>query len=237
LDHTPIVVTGSRVASALDSPTPTISIGADALERRQAVSAADLLSIVPSLKATTAPSASGTRNNLVGVSQADLRGLGPDRTLVLVDGMRIVPQVPSVVTGGIFIAPDLNTIPALMINRAEVVTGGASAQYGSDAVAGVVNILLKKRHEGTKLTMQSGISQYGDAFRFRVGGVTGLTAVDGRVNLVASAEYSHSDGVGNMYSRPWGRMEYQRYDNNGWATNGLPRTLIVPHVRGYTSPA
>ena len=89
---------------------------------------------------------------------ADLRGLGGQRTLVLVDGLRVPPTAPTTNTS-VVDAVDLNTIPSFMVDRVEVVTGGASAQWGSDAVAGVVNIRLKNKFEGFQVKAQGGISQ------------------------------------------------------------------------------
>ena len=92
----------------------------------------------------------------------DLRGPGPNRTLILEDGLR----VPATFYDG---TVDTNTLPQMLVQRVEIVTGGASAVYGSDAVTGVVNFILDKRYDGFKAVAQGGISQYGDARSFRIG--------------------------------------------------------------------
>src|SRR4029077_18763006 len=93
-----------------------------------------------------------------GISTADLRGLGPQRTLVLVDGRRLGPGDPN--TSNPNVASDLDQVPAPLIERIDVVTGGASATYGSDAIAGVVNFIMKKNFEGIEVGGQYGFYQH-----------------------------------------------------------------------------
>ncbi|WCT73791.1 TonB-dependent receptor [Sphingomonas naphthae] len=231
-----IVITASRTgASGFRAPTPTTVVGAQALEQRQATNVADVLQELPAFKPSSSPSANGIKTQLPGTNQADLRSLGANRTLVLVDGMRVVPQAPANNTG-VTVSPDLNQIPALMVERIDVVTGGASAQWGSDAVGGVVNVLLRKKFDGLKLTAQAGVSELGDAAQRRVGGVGGLNLLDDRLHIVAALDYTSSDEVGDLYTRDWGRRENQIVTNSASATNGLPVNLIVPGVRFYSSP-
>ena len=139
-----IVVTGSRITrSGFNSPTPVAVVGAERIEKLGANNLGDALFQVPAFRAGTTPSTSGLTAGTIGARFADLRGLGPTRTLVLLDGRRIVPST-SVST------VDLNVIPSILVQRTEVVTGGASAAYGSDAVAGVVNIIMDNKFEGVK---------------------------------------------------------------------------------------
>ncbi|RYY43485.1 MAG: hypothetical protein EOP59_07885, partial [Sphingomonadales bacterium] len=130
-----IVVTGSRIErSGFVAPTPTVVIGAETLRDRATVNVADVLNEVPSFRRTQAPESGGIGN--AGGNNVDLRGLTPTRTLVLLDRMRLpAVNLPGSTVAG---ATDLNLIPAALIGRVDVVTGGASAAYGSDAVAGVV---------------------------------------------------------------------------------------------------
>lgn len=231
-----IVVTASRTGvSAFQSATPTTEVGAAAIDRRQATNVADVLQELPAFKPTTSPSANGIKTQLPGTNQADLRSLGSNRTLVLVDGMRVVPEAPANNTG-VGVAPDLNQIPSLMIDRLDVVTGGASAQWGSDAVGGVVNVILRKRYDGIKLTAQAGVSQYGDAGSQRIGAIGGLNVLDDRLHIVGALDYAKNDEVGDIYTRPWGRDEYQIVTNSQSAANGMPVNLIVPDVHYYSSP-
>jgi len=234
-DMNEIIVTGSRAAlSGFAAPSAVSVLGSDVIGRQAPISVADVLQQEPAFKATRSPG--GNANNFAspGQSTADLRGLGGQRTLVLVDGSRVVPQAPAVTTG-VPVTTDLNVIPTNMIDRVEVVTGGASAQYGSDAVAGVVNILLKKKFEGLELTGQTGISGQGDNFRYKVGAVGGFSFADGRGNVVASVEATGFDEIEDIYRRDWGRKEYMIVTNPDYETNGLPANVVGQHVRNANS--
>ncbi|MBB5987538.1 TonB-dependent receptor [Sphingobium lignivorans] len=225
-----IIVTGSRAAaSGFSAPSAVSVLGADLIERQSPVSLGEVLQQEPAFKATRSPGGNANNFSSPGQSTADLRGLGGQRTLVLVDGSRIVPQAPAVTTG-VPVTTDLNVIPTNMIERVEVVTGGASAQYGSDAVAGVVNILLRKRMEGLELTAQTGISQQGDNFRYKLGAVGGFQFADGRGHVVFAAEAAAMDQIEDLYRRAWGREEWMTVTNPNFATNGLPANIVAPHV-------
>ena len=143
-----IVVTGSRIARQdYSSDTPIVTVSAEALENTGAVTVDALLNQMPQF----VPSVNETSNNPGGNGQAnvELRGLGPQRTLVLMDGRRMTPSNSN---GTV----DINTIPPGLIENIEVITGGASAIYGSDAVTGVVNIILKDSFEGLAADAQLG---------------------------------------------------------------------------------
>ncbi|WP_313806285.1 TonB-dependent receptor [Sphingobium sp.] len=232
-----IVVTASRAGvSGAQAPTPTTVLGAAALEQRQVTNVAQILNEVPAFRATTSPAANAIRTQTPGASTADLRGLGAARTLVLVNGARIPPLAPaSNGTGTIPTAPDLNTVPTLLIQRVEVVTGGASAQWGSDAVAGVVNILFKNQFEGLELRGQTSISSRGDAGNYRFGVLAGTGFGEGG-HIVFGMDYVKNDQVGDVYTRGWGRNEYGRVANAAFATNGQPASIIATGVHAATSP-
>jgi iron complex outermembrane recepter protein len=149
-------VTGSRIVrDGMESPTPVTVVGTARMESLASPNIGDVLNSLPSFRATATPQTANIQPHDAGTSQADLRGLGPNRTLVLVDGRRFVP---STVEGTV----DLNHIPNILIDRTEVVTGGASAQYGSDAVAGVVNLIMKHDLEGVEAQLQYGETQERD---------------------------------------------------------------------------
>lgn len=228
-----IIVTGTRVQSGFSASTPTNIIGAALVEQRQATNVADVLLEMPAFKPTLAASSNAGRSQQPGVSQADLRGLGASRTLFLVDGRRVVPLSN---TSGNAPAPDMGEIPAMMIDRIDVVTGGASAQWGSDAVAGVINVVLKKRFDGLELLAQTGISTYGDGGSFRFAGLAGRSFADDRLHVLVSADYSKQTIYDDIYSRPWGRDEFSSVTNAGFATNGLPFNLTLPNIHNYSSP-
>jgi outer membrane receptor protein involved in Fe transport len=230
-----IVVTGSRVAtSGYSAPSPTAVIGGDLIEKQGVASVAEVLQMEPAFKATR--SAGGNANNFAnpGQATADLRGLGGQRTLVLVNGSRVVPQAPSN-NANVPVTTDLNMIPTNMIDRVEVVTGGASAQYGSDAVAGVVNILLKRQYEGFEVNASAGISGQGDNEKYRLGFIGGHDFGGGKGHLVASFEASDSEAIKDLYERDWGRDEYMIVTNSAFATNGLPANIVATGVHNNNS--
>jgi iron complex outermembrane receptor protein len=237
-----IIVTGSRAAvNGFAAPSALSVIGADIIGRQSPTSIGEVLQLEPAFKATR--SQNGNANNFAspGQSTADLRGLGGQRTLVLINGSRIVPQASAVTTGAP-VTTDLNVIPTNMIDRVEVVTGGASAQYGSDAVAGVVNILLKKKMDGLELTAQSGISEQGDNFRYRLGGVGGFSFGGDRGHVVAAIEAAKSSEIDDIYDRDWGRDEYLVVANPNYASTnpavpgfGLPANIVAKNVHNSNS--
>ncbi|HVN01646.1 MAG TPA: TonB-dependent receptor [Caulobacteraceae bacterium] len=161
---TEIVVTGSRIpAPNLTSVSPIQAIGHEEFQLQGATDAIDLLNTLPQNFQNSVADFSNTTNPLTspgGVTTADLRGLGPQRTLVLVNGRRLGLGDPN--TGDPNPAPDLDQIPVALIDHVEVLTGGASATYGSDAVGGVVNFIMKKDFEGVQLDGTFGIDQHTD---------------------------------------------------------------------------
>ena len=183
-----IVVTGSRlIRPELDAPSPVTTVDSETFDLTGTVTVETLLNELPQL----IPGNTRTSNNQGGedFSTLDLRGLGPNRTLILVDGER----VPASSTTGVV---DIGTIPAGLIERVDVVTGGASAVYGSDAMAGVVNFILKDNYEGMEVTGQYGISDHGDGSTFNIQGLLGGNFGDDRGNLTFFTSYFTRDAVG-----------------------------------------
>jgi outer membrane receptor protein involved in Fe transport len=183
-----IVVTGTRlVRQDFEAISPITTVGAEQLELTATLTTESLLNELPQI----IPGNTRTSNNSGGFDYAtvDLRGLGPGRTLVLVNGER----VPVSSTGG---AVDLNTIPASLISRVEVVTGGASAVYGSDALAGVVNFVLKDDYEGAEVNVTYGAElETGNVAEFEINGLVGGNFANGRGNMTAYASYYNRAGV------------------------------------------
>ncbi|MBN8829886.1 MAG: TonB-dependent receptor [Sphingomonadales bacterium] len=234
-----IVVTGSRIArSGFDQPTPVTVLGAEQMGRQAVVNVAQALNDLPSFRPQATPTTNAIFSNNIGASTADLRGLGANRTLVLINGRRVVA---STVQGGSFAsagAVDLSLIPTSLVQRAEVVTGGASAAYGSDAVAGVVNIMLDTRLNGIKGSAQYGINDAGDNKQYMLSLAGGTSFADGRGHIVAGVEYSDDKGARDCYSRDWCALSYNTVSNPflpGSTTQrvgaGLPATLILPNAR------
>lgn len=239
-----IVVTGSRAASAgYQASTPTNVINSDVLNRQGAPNLAAVLEQDPAFKPVQTPASTNVKTATPGTSTADLRGLGGQRTLVLVNGMRVVPVAPTTNTS-VVATTDLNLIPSLMIDRVEVVTGGASAQWGSDAVAGVVNIQLKHQYQGVLIKAQSGISERGDNGDKRIGALAGFNFGDDKGHFVVGGDYEKYDGLGDIYTRDWGHREEQIITNPSRATNGLTALILAQNVHSalgaggtITSPA
>ncbi|WP_308517079.1 TonB-dependent receptor domain-containing protein [Sphingomonas flavescens] len=187
---TQIVVTGSRIRRPnLDSSVPITSVAVQDLTSRGEVSLGDALNDLPSLRSTFSQANSTGSIGTAGLSILDLRGLGTNRTLVLVNGRRTVSAQP-----GNFNV-DVNTIPVDLLDRVDVVTGGNSAVYGSDAVAGVVNFILKRDYEGVKVRGQIGTSTYNDRDNKFASIVAGHNFLDGKLNLTGAFEYAKSDAV------------------------------------------
>ena len=224
-----ITVTASRVQdTGFTAPTPTQLVGEDALEQRGADNIGEVLLELPAFRASVNPQSNGVRAITPGAIFGDLRGLGASRTLVLVDGNRYVPQIYTAFDG---YQVDLNQVPPLLVDRIEVVTGGASAQWGSDAVAGVVNVILKKDFEGLEFDIQGGISDRGDNESYRVAALAGTNFADGRGNITIALEQSENDGVGDVFTRGWGALGPQIIGNPNYPDNGLPQNIIAQDIR------
>lgn len=157
-----VVVTGSRIPQPnLTSVSPVQVVGSQEVQLGGRAATIDILNQLPQVTQNSAVDLGPTSNPLSGpggVATVDLRGLGPQRTLVLVDGRRLGIGDPN--TGNPNPAPDINQIPSQLIDRIEVLTGGASATYGSDAVAGVVNFVMKHNFEGVQVDAQWGVYQH-----------------------------------------------------------------------------
>src|SRR4051812_14079759 len=190
-----IVVTGSRIRRPnLESNVPITSVSVEELTNRGEVNIGDALNDLPSLRSTFSQSNSVRFIGTAGVNVLDLRGLGTSRTLVLVNGRRHVTYTP-----GDYLV-DINTIPTDLIERVDVITGGEAAVYGSDAVAGVVNFILKKNFDGIKLRAQDGITQRGDRATQFVSLTAGRNFAEDRGNIAVNLEYVHADKL-EFYQR------------------------------------
>ncbi len=186
-----IVVTGSRIASpSATAASPLQTVGIAQIQQAGAINVQDVLLQNP---AFGTPGISRTNSSFAtqaaGVATVNLRNLGEDRTLVLVNGRRFVSGVPG------SSAVDLNVIPTQFLERVDTLTGGASAVYGSDAVAGVVNMIYKTKFDGVQLDGQVGMSQYGDGFDRQINALVGKNFADGRGNVMLFGGYSKQGTV------------------------------------------
>lgn len=213
-----IVVTGSRIVrDGFKSPTPVTVLGQAQIQARAQTNVGDALNELPSFRALVSPNTQQAVGGNIGARVLDLRGLGATRTLVLLDGKRFVPST----TQGTI---DVNLIPSSIISRTEVVTGGASAAYGSDAVAGVVNFILDKSLTGFKATLQGGISQRGDASDKNIQLAYGTPLGGGRGHFLIAAEYDDAGGMGDCYTRSWCPRE-QLVGNSPAGAGGLAASI------------
>jgi iron complex outermembrane receptor protein len=176
-----IVVTGSRIVRPdYVSNSPAVTVDEALLENSSTAALESNLNKLPQFTPAQTPTAGGdiqpTATNTPGAATISLRGLGANRTLVLLDGRRATPGNASMVV-------DISTIPSAAIERAEIISGGASATYGADAVAGVTNFILKKNFQGLELDGQIGLSQEGDGFEYQFSGIMGTDFPDGRGNI------------------------------------------------------
>jgi outer membrane receptor protein involved in Fe transport len=189
-----IVVTGTRIkGNGYDQPTPVTVATTETLLSSSPMTLADGLTKLPQLIGSTSRTfccAVGSLGNFL-----NLRALGPTRTLVLLDGRRIVATRES---GEI----DVNLLPELLVQRVDVVTGGASAAYGSDAVSGVINYITDNKFEGVRANAQYGISNYGDDASVKFGVAGGTSFADERGHIAISLEHFKVNGIPSLADRP-----------------------------------
>lgn len=184
-----VVVTGSRIARKdYLANSPIVTVTQDDVRATGSANIETLINELPQF--TPLGSASSNSPNVAGQAQVQLRGLGAIRTLVLLNGRRVVPSSASSVV-------DLNLLPTPLISSVETITGGASSTYGSDAVAGVLNFRLNEDFEGVQLDVQYGVSDRGDAASESISLTVGGDIADGRGNAVLSVGYSDRDSVLN----------------------------------------
>ncbi|MEY4556400.1 MAG: hypothetical protein RL093_1519 [Pseudomonadota bacterium] len=189
-----VVVTGSRIRrDPTNAPTPLIQVTREALLTTGQSTVVDYLATIPALSNSLVPSdTTGSNLNDGGLSFANLRSLGTGRTLTLVDGRRHVGAAAG------NLAVDVDSIPRLLIENVEIVTGGASSVYGADAVSGVLNFQLRRDFEGLEIDANYGmINQDGQSNR-RISGLIGTNLFDDRLNLYAFAEYEDIDMVQSL---------------------------------------
>ncbi len=221
-----IVVTGSRTArTGADAPTPVSVLDGALLEATPRANLTDTVNLLPQFVGSQTSSIAATgATNLQGQNLVNLRNLGPNRTLVLINGHR----APITNLDG---SVDLNAnLPQQLVSRVEIVTGGASAVYGSDAVAGVVNFLLDEDFSGIKGSVQQGITTYGDNPSFRADLTFGQSFAGGRGHILLSGEYSREEGIRGV-PRDWNAGGWRLITNPAYAVgNGEPQFLIQDRV-------
>lgn len=223
-----VTVTGSRIRrDDFSNPQPTTVVGGDMLENLGIVNLGDAMANLPSNVGNNTPTANPGGNFFNGSNIANLRGLNPffgSRTLTLVDSRRHVPTNQG---DGV----DLNFIPSILIDRMEVVTGGASASYGSGAIGGVTNILLDRDLEGGKVQVDFGTTAEDDGDDAHYGLAWG-TAIGDASHFVIGYEGQDMDGIQScMDARDWCAKGVGISNNAAYATNPDPQFVIVSDVR------
>jgi outer membrane receptor protein involved in Fe transport len=222
-----VTVTGSRIISDItQSPTPLTLVTADQLQANTPTNIPDALQKLPVFLGNSSQRSLNNASSNSAGNTLNLRNFGAQRTLVLLDGHRVAPSNSN---GTV----DIDVLPQMLMTRVDVITGGASAIYGSDAVAGVVNFILDKQFTGVKYNVNAGISKYGDAAQHQFGIAAGTELLGGRAHVEGSFRYYHQDGVANT-ERPYG------FGGNTWVQTGNgsvgnPYTT-VPYGRDATRP-
>jgi len=218
-----IVVTGSRIARRdYEANSPIVTVNESLLEQSSTVAIESNLQKLPQFAPAQNQFVAGdiqpTSTNTPGTASVALRNIGSNRSLTLIDGRRATPANALMVV-------DINSIPAAAIERVEIITGGASATYGADAVAGVVNFILKKNFNGLELDAQGGITSRGDSREYRISAFTGANFDDGRGNVMFGIE--HFDrGKADRIDRRWFR--------NFWRDPETAGTEFFPDAPFYT---
>lgn len=225
-----VVITGTRVVrDGYQAPTPVSVIGVEQMQSFASPNIADAVRTLPAISSgsspTTSVSTASTGNS--NINALNLRSLGENRTLVLVDGQR---SVASSLSGLV----DVNLIPQDLVQRVEVVTGGASAQYGSDALGGVVNFVLDKKYTGLKTNVQYGSTTHGDGDN-ALGSLTyGTPFGEGRGHFIFSGSYRWQEVIA-VNSRDWNLEGWQFMNNPAYRVtngvgNGAPQRLLLDQV-------
>jgi iron complex outermembrane receptor protein len=224
-----VVVTGSRIVrNGFSAPTPLTVLTQQEIESQSpSNNIADFVNQQPALAGSTRPANSrlNLSNGQAGINQLNLRNLDNSstgtRTLILINGHRSVGSTVNDIV-------DVNTIPQGLVQRVEIVTGGASAAYGSDAVAGVVNFILDKKYTGLKLTADSGVTTYGDGGNYSASITAGTSFGGGRGHALFNAEVAHQNGIFYV-DRDWNATGYVRITNPNYVAGspGAPQYLTT----------
>ncbi|HET7086236.1 MAG TPA: TonB-dependent receptor [Rhizomicrobium sp.] len=212
-----VTVSGSRVITDIQaSPTPVTIVTAEQLQATTPSDLPDGLNKLPVFAGSNVPRLAGNGGGGNGTSGGvpqnvlALRNFGVQRTLVMLDGHRATPTNAD---GSV----DVDTLPQMLVSRVDVVTGGASAVYGSDAVTGVVNFILDKKFDGLKIDTNAGISTYGDAASFKFGAAFGTDLFGGRAHFEGAVRHFQQDGI-PAFARPLGALVVTQAGNGSFNT-------------------
>ncbi len=235
-DTKDVIITGSRIRSPnVTSDIPITSISGDTVLKAGQANVGEALNNLPQLRSTFAQTNPGLGIGIAGLNLLDLRGLGTSRTLVLVDGRRHVAA--DILNNAV--SPDINSIPTALVERVDIVTGGNSAVYGSDAIAGVVNFILRRDYDGLQLRGQAGASTAGFGGNQLLSAMFGKNFAGGKGNITIAGEFTHQQRI-FASDIPWYRQ------NNGFGTvdvdsagltsasDGFPDQIFLRDIRSTT---
>ncbi len=220
-----IVVTGTRVVrDGYEAPTPVSVINIEEMQNTATNNLADYVNTLPSISGSTTPTSTTTVINggNGAINGLNLRGLGAVRTLVLLNGQR---TVGSINTGVV----DVTELPQQLISRVDVVTGGASAAYGSDALTGVVNFVLDTKFVGFKGEASGGVTTYGDDRNWKISLTSGTTFGGDRGHFLISGEIAANDGI-LVNNRPWNQQGYSFINNPAYGTAAGQSTSVPAQI-------
>ncbi|MFS2003375.1 TonB-dependent receptor plug domain-containing protein [Duganella sp. CT11-25] len=231
-----VTVSGSRIASrGFSAPTPTTSLGSEDLAKSAQPNLFNTIAELPALQGSTGrtTSTNSTSSGIQGLSSLSLRGLGPIRTLTLLDGQRVVGANVTGVT-------DVSQFPQLLVKRVDVVTGGASASYGSDAIGGVVNFITDKKFEGFKANVEGGQTSYHDDRNGTLQAAWGKSFMDDRLHVTASGEYGREKGIDapgfgevGPNGRTWYKNTAYQVRPIAQTNDGKPQYTVIDHAQQF----
>ena len=218
-----VTVTGTRItATGMTTPTPVTVVQADELSNMAPGQLIDSLDQLPQFLNNARPSTAASKADAAGASNLNMRSIGSKRTLVLLDGRRIVPSNRLGIV-------DINLFPEALLQRVETVTGGASAAYGTDAVAGVVNFILDTEFTGFETHLQGGMTSRNDYDNYEVS-IAGGTQIGERLHLIGGVERFESERIDNLDGREWYRGIGVVTNSEFLATGQGPRLLTRENV-------
>jgi iron complex outermembrane recepter protein len=223
-----VIVTGSRIVRPdYDAPTPTTSLGFEEIQKAAPTNIADYVNQLPQLSGSTTPRTGlgNTSTGFNGLNNLNLRALGANRTLTLFNGQRVAS---SALNGAV----DINNLPSALIERIDVVTGGASAAYGSDAVSGVVNFVLDKDFTGLKADVSSSITDRSDDQANNIDISFGTDFSDGRGHWLVSGEHNYVEGIDFLErdKREW----FEQANMLTFASTARPQRIVAENVNTRT---
>ncbi|GJI95017.1 TonB-dependent receptor [Duganella caerulea] len=231
-----VTVSGSRIAArGFTQPTPTTTLNADDLAKSAQPNLFNTIAELPALQGSTGrtTSTNSTSSGIQGLSSLSLRGLGPIRTLTLLDGQRVVGANVTGVT-------DVSQFPQLLVKRVDVVTGGASASYGSDAIGGVVNFITDKKFTGFKVNVEGGQTTYRDDRNATLQAAWGRAFMDDRLHVAVSGEYGREQGIDSPGFGEVGANGRSWYKNTAYqirplsqTNDGKPQYTVIDHAQQY----